>query len=290
MPGRGSAISRRWYERIVEKCLLGSAAAAVLIVFLIGAFVLLEGLPILSGHGLDFMFGRDWSPLQGVFGVFPMIVGTFYVTIGALILGVPVGLACAVYLAEYAPRWFARLIRPAVQLLAGIPSVVYGFFGVVVLVPFIMDNLGGWGFSVLAGALVLALMILPTIIGISEDAIRAVPVSYKEGSLSLGATHWQTIKKVLLPTARPGIVASVVLGMGRAIGETMAVIMVVGNVVALPHSILDPVRTLTANIALEMGYAFGDHTRALFATGVVLFMVIILLNMFLLLLPKRMGT
>jgi len=290
LPGRGSAISRRWYERIIEKGLFASAAAAILIVLLIGGFVLAEGFPIITGHGAAFLFGRTWSPLAGEFGIFPMIMGTFYVTAGALLLGLPVGLACAVYLAEFAPAWFARLIRPAVQLLAGIPSVVYGFFGVVVLVPFIMDNLGGWGFSVLAGALVLALMILPTIISISEDAIRAVPVSYKEGSLSLGATHWQTIKKVLLPTARSGIVASIVLGMGRAIGETMAVIMVVGNVVALPHSILDPVRTLTANVALEMGYAFGDHTRALFATGVVLFMVIILLNMFLLLLPKRMGT
>jgi phosphate transport system permease protein len=282
-------ISRRWYERIVEKCLLGSAVAAVLIVFLIGAFVLFEGFPILSAHGLGFLLGREWAPLQGIFGVFPMIVGTFYATFGALILSVPVGLACAVYLAEYAPRWFAELIRPAVLLLAGIPSVVYGFFGVVVLVPFIMNRFGGWGFSLLAASVVLALMILPTMIGISEDAIRSVPRSYKEGSLALGATHWQTVKKVMLPAARSGITAAVVLSLGKAAGETMAVLMVAGNVAAIPTSILDPLRTLTANVALEMGYAFGDHTRALFASGVLLLLIVILLNTLLYLLPKRTG-
>lgn len=283
-------VNRRCYERLVETCLLGSAVVAILIVFLIGAFVFIEGFPILSGHGLSFLFGKEWAPLQGVFGVFPMIVGTFYVTVGALILGVPVGLACAVYLAEYAPRWFAEMIRPAVLLLEGIPSVVYGFFGVVVLVPFIMNQFGGWGFSLLAGAVVLALMILPTMIGISEDAIRSVPRTYKEGSLALGATHWQTIRKVMLPAARSGIMAAVVLSLGRAAGETMAILMVAGNVAVIPTSILDPLRTLTANVALEMGYAFGDHTRALFASGVLLLLIVMLLNTFLYLLPKRTGT
>lgn len=283
-------LTRRWCERIIENGLLGSAVTAVLIVFLIAAFVVVEGFPIIAGHGLGFLLGREWAPLQGVFGVFPMIVGTLYVTVGALVLGVPVGLACAVYLAEYAPNWFADLIRPAVLLLEGIPSVVYGFFGVVVLVPFIMNHFGGWGFSLLAGAVVLALMILPTMIGISEDALRAVPGSYKEGSLALGATHWQTIKKVVIPAARSGIVAAVVLSLGRAAGETMAILMVAGNVAVIPASVLDPLRTLTANVALEMGYAYGDHTRALFASGVLLLLIVMLLNAFLYLLPKRAGT
>jgi phosphate transport system permease protein len=283
-------VNRRWCEKVIEKSLFFSTTTAILIVFLIGAFVAVEGLPIITGHGLSFLFGGTWAPLDGEFGIFPMIVGSLYVTMGALLLGVPVGLACAIYLAEYAPVWFANLVRSAVLLLEGIPSVVYGFFGVVVMVPFIMNHFGGWGFSLLAGALVLALMILPTLIGISEDAIRAVPRAYKEGSLALGATHWQTIKKVLLPAARSGILAAVVLSLGRAIGETMAILMVAGNVAAIPTSILDPLRTLTANIALEMGYAYGDHTRALFATGIILFLVIMFLNALLYMLPKRMET
>lgn len=274
------------YEKVIEKGLFVSAASAILIVFLIGAFVVVEGFPIIADHGLSFLLGKTWAPLAGEFGVFPMIIGSLYVTLGALILGVPVGLGCAIYLAEFAPPWFANLIRPVVLLLEGIPSVVYGFFGLVVLVPFIMNNFEGWGFSLLAGALILAVMILPTMIGISEDAIRAVPLTYKESSLALGATHWQTIRKVLLPAARSGIIAAVVLSLGRAIGETMVVIMVTGNVVAIPDSILDPLRTLTANVALEMGYAFGDHTRALFASGIILLVIIIFLNALLSLLPK----
>lgn len=207
-----------------------------------------------------------------------MIIGSLAVTGGALVIAVPLGVATAAFLAELAPARLARLLRPAVDLLAGIPSVVYGFVGLTMLVPWIRETFGGPGFSVLAGSLLLGVMVLPTVVAISEDAIRAVPRSYREGSLALGATPWQTLTRVVLPAARPGIVAAAVLGMGRAIGETMAVLMVTGNVTALPNSPLAPTRTLTANIALEMGYASGRHQEALFATGIVLFVLIMALN------------
>lgn len=207
-----------------------------------------------------------------------MILGSLAVTGGALVIAVPLGIGMAAFLAEVAPKPLARAIRPAVDLLSGIPSVVYGFVGLAVLVPWLRTALGGPGFSVLAGALLLGVMVLPTVVAVSEDAIRAVPRSYREGSLALGATSWQTITRVVLPAARPGIVAAVVLGLGRAIGETMAVLMVTGNVTAPPSSLLEPTRTLTANIALEMGYASGRHQEALFATGIVLFVLIMALN------------
>ncbi|MEW5952730.1 MAG: phosphate ABC transporter permease subunit PstC [Bacillota bacterium] len=278
----------RKYEGTIEKILQLSALAAILVVFLISLFILIEGYPVIAKYGLGhFLLGGQWYPLDGLFGIMPMIIGSFIVTFGALLLGVPFGIGCAIFLAEFAPMWMTKVLRPGIELLAGIPSVVYGFFGLVVLVPLIMDTFGGRGFSVLAASVVLAIMILPTVINISEDAIRAVPREYKEGSFALGATHWQTVKMVILPTAQSGIVASIVLGMGRAIGETMAVIMVAGNVTAIPGSFLDPVRTLTANIALEMGYAAGDHMSALFATGIVLFVIIMFLNFLITLVPKR---
>jgi phosphate transport system permease protein len=207
-----------------------------------------------------------------------MIVGSFWVTVGALIVGVPLGVACAVFLCELTPPSVSIVLRPTIQLLAAIPSVIYGFWGLIVLVPLIRNTLGGPGLSVLAGSLVLGIMILPTIISISEDSLRALPRTFKEGALSLGATHWQTIWRVLLPASRSGIVASVILGMGRAIGETMAMIMILGNAVQMPGSILDSTRTLTTNIGIEMGYATGDHRQALFATGVVLFFITMGLN------------
>jgi phosphate ABC transporter permease protein PstC len=207
-----------------------------------------------------------------------MILGSLWVTLGALVVGVPLGLGCAVFLTEFVPSKVRMILKPTIELLAGIPSVVYGFIGVIILVPFIRNVFGGPGLSVAAASIVLAIMILPTIISISIDAILAVPKTYREGSLALGATRWQTITGVVLIAARSGIVASIILGMGRAIGETMAVIMVAGNTVQAPHSILAPVRTLTANIALEMGFATGDHRSALFATGVVLFIVVMALN------------
>jgi len=269
----------RMREWLIERTLLLLALSSVGMLGLIAVFVFVEGTPIMAREGLGaFLLGRRWAPTKGSFGILPMIVGSIWVTIGALAISGPLGLACAVFLAEVAPRRVADFVRPAIQLLAGIPSVVFGFVGIVVLVPLIRDHLGGPGLSVLAAAVILGIMVLPTVISISQDAIEAVPRTYKEAALALGCTHWQAITRVILPAARPGITAAVVLGMGRAIGETMAVIMVVGNAVKVPHGLLDPARTLTSNIALEMGYASGDHQQALFATGVVLFVFIMALN------------
>lgn len=281
---------RKKREFVIEIILFTSAVASIFIVLLISFFIFLEGMPIFSKYGLSsFLLGKDWFPEDNIFGILPMIIGTFYVTFGALIIGVPLGISCAIFLAEFAPKRLAKLVRPGIELLAAIPSVVYGFWGMMVIVPWVRDHFGGPGFSVLTASIILAVMILPTIINISEDSIRAVPSEFKEGSLALGATHWQTIKKILLPTARSGIITSIVLGMGRAIGETMAVIMVAGNVSAIPQSILDPVRSMTANIALEMGYAAGDHARALFATGIVLFFAIMLINLLITLIPGEVN-
>lgn len=280
----------RRHEWLIEKVLFISAAMAILVIALITVFVVAEGMPLFQNYSLwKFLSGLEWDPNGYVFGIFPMIIGSFYVTLGALILGVPVAVACAVFLAEYAPAWMTRILRPAIELLAGIPSVIFGFWGLVVVVDLIRDHAPGRGLSIVAASIVLAVMILPTVINISEDAIRAVPRSFKEGSLALGATHWQTIRSVILPAARSGILAAIVLGMGRAIGETMAVIMVAGNSPKLALSIWEPVRTLTANVALEMGYAAGDHYRALFATGIVLFIIIMLLNSLIGILPKKAG-
>jgi phosphate transport system permease protein len=216
-----------------------------------------------------------------------MIVSSFWVTLGALLLGIPLGLACTIFLSELIPPSVATLFRPAIQLLAAIPSVIYGFWGLIVLVPLIRNHMGGPGLSILAGSLVLSFMILPTIITISEDSLKALSPSYKAGALALGATHWQTIWRVMIPAARSGIVASVILGMGRAIGETMAMIMILGNAVKLPGSFLDSARTLTTNIGIEMGYATGDHRQALFATGIVLFFIIMALNTVAIFLSRR---
>lgn len=267
-------------ERLIQYLLTALAFTAVASLAVITVFILREGMPVIVGQGLvRFIFGRVWAPTEGQFGILPMLLGSLWVTGGALVTGVPLGLAVAIFVTDYAPPLLAEVLRPAIQLLAGIPSVIYGFIGLKILVPAIRDTLGGSGLSVLAGAIVLGVMILPNVIAISEDAIRAVPVSYREGSLALGATHWQTLWRVVIPAARSGIVASIVLGMGRAIGETMAVIMVVGNSLRLPTSLLDPATTLTSNIGLEMGYASGAHRQALFATGIVLFAFIMLLNL-----------
>ncbi|WP_066634876.1 phosphate ABC transporter permease subunit PstC [Desulfolucanica intricata] len=281
---------KRLHEKIIEKVFLLSAITGIFIVFLILFFIFTEGIPVMQKYGLShFLFETAWRPKNNLFGLLPMILGSFYVTLGALLLGVPVGIGCAIYLAEIAPRWLARAVRPLIELLAGIPSIVYGFFGLVVIVPFIMEHLGGRGLSTLAASVVLGMMILPTVINVSEDAIRAVPNEYREGSYALGAGLWQTISKVVLPTARSGLIAAVILGMGRAIGETMAVILVAGNAPAIPGSPLDMVRTLTANIAIEMGYAAGDHAGALFATGIILVVIIMLLNTLITLIPGKVG-
>ena len=268
-------------DRLIERILLLAATSAVGMLALITIFIFREGMPVILDHGpLAFIGGLTWAPTDGQYGLLPMIAGSAVVTAGALVIGLPLGLACAITLAEMAPPRARTVLKPTIELLAGVPSVVYGFIGMEVLVPFIRNAplLGGPGYSALAASIILAVMVLPTIIGISIDAIEAVPRSFREGSLALGATQWQTITGVVLPAARSGIVAGVILGMGRAVGETMAVIMVAGNSVQVPHSLLDPVRTLTANIALEMGYASGAHAQALFATGIVLFVISLGLN------------
>lgn len=282
-------------EQIIEKGLFCAALAQVLVIILIGFFVFKEGWPILQKYGvISFIFGEVWNPTNKIYGIYPMIIGTIVVTFGSLVIGVPLGVATTIFLAEIAPEKIGRFFRPAIELLAGIPSVIYGLFGMVLVKNIILyierEFLGDilpaeyqWGYSILTASIILSVMILPTIINISEDSIRSVPLEYKEGSLALGATHWQTISRVLVPAARSGILASIVLGMGRALGETMAVIMVAGNTVAVPAlsvwGIFAPVRTLTGNIALEMGYAGPEHQQALFATGIVLFIFIMILNL-----------
>jgi phosphate ABC transporter permease protein PstC len=266
-------------EKLIEKILMLLAFSAIGALLLMAIFIFKEGIPIIFKAGINnFLFSTNWAPTKGCFGIFSMIVSSLYVTTGALIIGVPLALACAITLAEFAPLRLTVILKPTIELLAGIPSVVYGFLGVILLVPLIRDYLGGPGLSLLAASMILAIMILPTITSISIDAIQAVPYSYKEGSLALGATHLQTIRMVILKAARSGIITAIILGMGRAIGETMAVIMVAGNALKLPRSPLSPVRPLTSNIALEMGYAAGDHRAALFATGIVLFVFIMIFN------------
>ena len=266
-------------EKTPQRILFIMALSSISILILMTVFILIQGLPIISKVGvIDFVFGMRWAPSKGEFGILPMIVGTLAVTLGAAILGIPIGICVSIFLTEFAPLKLRSFFRSTIQLLAGIPSVVYGFWGLLFVVPLIRNYLGGPGLSILAGSIILAIMILPTVVSISEVSLLALPRQYKEGALALGLTHWQTISSLLIPAAKSGIVAAVILGIGRAVGETMAVIMVVGNAVALPGSILDPVRTLTTNIGIEMGYAAGEHQQALFATGIVLFVIIMLLN------------
>jgi len=276
-PGRKMKLSQEWG---IEFLLKLSAAISILAIILITIFIFARGLPLIMHTGLmDFIFNLKWSPTRGSFGIGAMFVGSLAVTFASMLWAVPLGIATAVLMAEIAPVKIGNILGSMVELLAGIPSVVYGFFGLIVIVPFIRVHIGGNGMSILAGAIILGVMILPTIINISRDSILAVPKEYKEGSLALGATHIQSIKGVILPAARSGIITAIILGMGRAIGETMAVVMVTGNAAILPNSILSPVRTMTSNIVLEMGYAVGDHQAALFATGAVLFLFIVVLNL-----------
>jgi len=267
-------------ELFIERVLLFLALSSIGALVTITVFIFWEGIPLIASAGLkNFLLSSHWAPTRGHFGILAMIISSVFVTLGALILGVLLGLACAITLAEFAPERVKILLKPTLELLAGIPSVVYGFLGVVWLVPLIRDYLGGPGLSLLAGSVILGIMILPTVISISIDALSAVPDLYRDGSIALGATNWQTVHRVVLPAASSGIIPAIILGMGRAIGETMAVIMVAGNALKIPTSVLDPVRTLTANIALELGYASGRHREALFATGIVLFVIIMILNL-----------
>ncbi|MCD8363686.1 MAG: phosphate ABC transporter permease subunit PstC [Lachnospiraceae bacterium] len=259
---------------------LGAACASILAVALICWFLFSNGIPTILEIGpIKFLTGTRWKPLNDIFGILPMIVGSIYVTAGAIIVGVPIGILCAIFMARFCPKKIYPILKPAIELLAGIPSIVYGFFGLVVIVPAMQKIFGGSGKSMLTASILLGIMILPTIIGVSESAIRAVPESYYEGALALGDTHEGSVFRTVVPAAKSGILAGVILGVGRAIGETMAVIMVAGNQAVMPGSLLDGVRTMTANIVLEMGYASGLHRQALIATGVVLFVFILLINL-----------
>lgn len=275
-------------ERGMKTVFLLAACTSILAVALICIFLFLNGFSAIGKIGVaDFLLGRQWKPLNDIYGIFPMIVGSIYVTAGAMLIGVPIGLLCAVFLAEFCPPAVYRIVKPAVDLLAGIPSVVYGFFALMVIVPIMQDLFEVSGKNMITASVLLGLMILPTIIGVSEAAIRAVPESYYEGALALGATRERSVFAAVLPAAKSGILAGVVLGIGRAIGETMAVIMVAGNQPVIPGSLLSGVRTMTANIVMEMGYATGLHREALIATAVVLFVFILIINLAFSLLKRR---
>ncbi len=284
---------KAWKEKFMQGVFFIAACTSVLAVALICVFLFANGIPAMKEIGfMEFLTGERWKPTNEIFGILPMIMGSIYVTAGAIILGVPIGILTSIFMAKYCPKKIYPVLKGATELLAGIPSVVYGFFGLVVLVPLIRDicqkfHWGGNGSSILTASILLGMMILPTIIGVTESAIRSVPAHYYEGALALGATHERSIFSVVLPAAKSGVVAGIVLGIGRAIGETMAVIMVAGNQARMPAGIVRGVRTLTANIVLEMGYAAGLHREALIATAVVLFVFILLINLSVSLLNRR---
>ena len=266
------------------------ACISILAVILICLFLFSNGVPAIGEIGAgSFLLGEKWKPLENQFGIFPMIIGSIYVTAGAVLVGVPIGILCAVFLARFCPPRLHKLLKPAIDLLAGIPSIVYGFFGLVVIVPLMQTLFGGSGKGILTASLLLGIMILPTIISVTETSIRAVPESYYEGALALGATKERSVFCAVMPGSRSGITAGVILGTGRAIGETMAVVMVAGNSAVMPDSLLSGVRTLTANIVLEMGYAADLHRDALIATAVVLFVFILIINLLFSLLKRKEG-
>lgn len=267
-------------EKAMEYVFLFTAIISIVAVALICVFLFANGIPAMHKIGFaEFLTGTKWKPGNNKFGIFPMIVGSIYVTGGALLIGVPVGVLMSIFMARFCPAKLYKVLKPVVNLLAGIPSIVYGFFGLIVLVPFIREHFDSNGQSILCAAILLGIMILPTIIGASEPTIRAVEQSYYEGALALGATHERSVFTVVVPAAKSGILAAVILGVGRALGETMAVMMVVGNQPRVPDSILTGVRTLTTNIVMEMGYATDLHREALIATGVVLFVFILVINL-----------
>lgn len=275
-------------EKVMKLLFFLTALVSIAAVILICIFLFASGIPAIKEIGVfKFLLGTSWKPANNLYGILPMIVGSFYVTAGALIIGVPIGILTAVFMARFAPRSIYAPLKAAVNLMAGIPSVVYGFFGLVILVPFIRESFGGRGMSVLTASVLLGLMILPTIISVSETSIRAVPESYYEGGLALGASHERSVFFTVLPAAKSGIFAGVVLGIGRAVGETMAVMMVAGNQAVIPDSMLSGVRTLTTNIVLEMGYSTDLHREALIGTAVALFIFILIINLSLSLWGRR---
>lgn len=265
-------------EYLIERGLFSITLLMVLIICLLVIFVIIEAIPAFDYYGvLNFIFNINWAPDDNQFGLFPMIVGSLVITAIALVIAVPLSLFCAVFLEEIASVRLKNYFKPIIQTLAGIPSVIYGFFGLTLIAPIIRSLFGGSGFSILTASIVLALMISPTIISLSQDAIKSVPNYYREASFGLGSTQWQCIKSIIFPVALPGIITAVILGIARAIGETLAILMLAGNVSSMPSSIISPIRTLTSNIALEMGYATEIHYSALFATAIILFVVIMCL-------------
>ena len=279
-------------EKGMEFVFMLCACVSILALALICIFLFANGVPAMAKIGFGkFLLGRTWQAGNGLFGIFPMIIGSIYVTAGAIIVGVPIGILAAVFLARFCPKPLYRIMKPGVELLAGIPSVVYGFFGLMIIVPWVRDTFrpyyGGNGLSLFSAALLLGIMILPTIISISESAIRAVPDKYYQGALALGATHERSVFRTVVPAAKSGIMAGIVLGIGRAFGETMAVIMIAGNQAWIPDNMFQGIRTLTANIVMEMGYAQDLHREALIATGVVLFVFILIINTLFSILKRR---
>lgn len=268
----------KFKEAAMRIVFLLAACVSIACVVLICVYLLGNGIPTIGEIGLDNFFGKTWKPSKDLYGIFPFIIGSIYVTAGAIVVGVPIGLLCAIYMAYFCPKGLYRVLSPAVRLMAGIPSIIYGFFGLMVIVPVIQKLTGTSGKGLLTASLLLGIMILPTIIGTAEPAIRAVPRSYYEGSLALGATHERSTFSAVVPAAKSGVMSGVILGVGRAIGETMAVIMIAGNQTRMPGGLLDGLRTMTSNIVLEMGYSTGLHRRALIATGVVLFVFILIIN------------
>ncbi|MCR5492070.1 MULTISPECIES: phosphate ABC transporter permease subunit PstC [Streptococcus] len=275
-------------EKMMQGVFFLAACISIVSVLLICIFLMANGLPAIKEIGIkNFLLGEVWRPSSNEFGILPMIVGSLYVTLGALVIGVPIGIFTAVFMAKFCPPILYKPLKSAINLMAGIPSVVYGFFGLVVLVPFVRNYIGGYGMGVLTASILLGIMILPTIVSVSESAIRAVPNHYYEGGLALGASHERSIFFVVLPAAKRGILASVILGLGRAVGETMAVIMVAGNQAILPSSLTSGVRTLTTNIVMEMGYSSGLHRQALIGTAVILFLFVLTVNIIFSLLRKE---
>ena len=267
-------------EGIMHALFLICACVSILAVVLICVYLFASGVPAIGEIGVtDFLFGTKWKPSSGYYGIFPMIIGSILVTGIAVVIGVPIGILCAVFMSHYCPKKLYRFVKPAINLLAGIPSIVYGFFGLVVIVPIMKELFGGSGKSLLTAGILLGIMILPTVIKTTESSLNAVPKSYYEGALALGATHERSVFFASLPAAKSGILAAIILGVGRAIGETMAVILVAGNQTVIPKSSTSGLRTLTSNIVLEMGYAGGLHREALIATGVVLFVFILIINL-----------
>ena len=282
-----------WKEKGMQGVFFLAACASVLAIALICIFLFANGIPAMSEIGIfDFLLGEEWRPSNNIYGILPMIMGSIYVTAGAIVIGVPIGIFTSVFMAHYCPKKIYPFLKSATELLAGIPSVVYGFFGLVVIVPLIRNytaaqGIGGNGQTMLTASIILGIMILPTIIGVTESAMRSVPDQYYEGSLALGATKERTIFRIVIPAAKSGVIAGIVLGIGRAIGETMAVIMVAGNQPRMPQGILEGVRTMTTNIVMEMGYAADLHREALIATAVVLFVFILIINACVSLLNRR---